>query len=100
MNVNQIARESFFIGEQYRQYLLNKQIEGQTSLAQETSPDGQLQKRKDLKKYFIIFPKSVFSLSGCYAFKFKLERVLSCTLPFGATSRAKKSDAQCSNKHF
>merc|ERR1719284_2266604 len=44
VNVNQIARESFFIGEQYRQYLLNKQIEGQTSLAQETSPDGQLQK--------------------------------------------------------
>lgn len=101
MNVNQIARESFFIGEQYRQYLLNKQIEGQTSLAQETSPDGQLQKRKELKKYFFTFNiRFVFSLSGCYAFKFKLERVLSCTLPFGATSRAEKSDAQCSNKHF
>ena len=55
MNVNQIARESFFIGEQYRQYLLNKQIEGQTSLAQETSPDGQLQKRNDLKKMFHYF---------------------------------------------
>ena len=58
MNVNQIARESFFIGEQYRQYLLNKQIEGQTSLAQETSPDGQLQKRKE--KIFHYFYKICF----------------------------------------
>ena len=60
VNVNQIARESFFIGEQYRQYLLNKQIEGQTSLAQETSPDGQLQKRRYLKKMFYYFYKICF----------------------------------------
>jgi len=45
VNGKQNARESFFVGDQYRQYILNKQIDAQTTLAQDQSPDGQLQKR-------------------------------------------------------
>lgn len=39
------ARESFFVGEQYRQYILNKQIEAQTTLAPDQASDGQLQRK-------------------------------------------------------